>query len=55
VQGATRSGFAHSQLAVVLPIALGGDGLIWLFHLDNIGRLWAGKERRIGWPKGDTT
>lgn len=27
---------------------LGGPGLIWLFHLDNIGRLIAGKERRIG-------
>jgi hypothetical protein len=29
---------------------VGGAGLIWLFHLDNIQRLLAGKERRIG-PK----
>lgn len=27
-------------------------GLIWLFHADNIGRLLAGQERRIGPSKG---
>jgi glycerol-3-phosphate acyltransferase PlsY len=27
---------------------LGGAGLIWLFHIDNIQRLLAGKERRLG-------
>jgi acyl phosphate:glycerol-3-phosphate acyltransferase len=27
---------------------LGVPGLIWLFHLDNIGRLLRGQERRVG-------
>jgi glycerol-3-phosphate acyltransferase PlsY len=27
---------------------VGVPGLIWLFHLDNIGRLLSGRERRIG-------
>jgi glycerol-3-phosphate acyltransferase PlsY len=27
---------------------LGGAGLIWLFHVDNIQRLLSGKERRVG-------
>jgi acyl phosphate:glycerol-3-phosphate acyltransferase len=29
---------------------IGVPGLIWLFHADNIARLLAGKERRIGPP-----
>ncbi len=37
---------------------VGVPGLIWLFHLDNIGRLLRGEERRIGGrrakPAGDT-
>jgi acyl phosphate:glycerol-3-phosphate acyltransferase len=42
-------------LTAVVPLppiyyvyGLGVTGLIWLFHLDNIGRLLAGKERHIG-------
>jgi glycerol-3-phosphate acyltransferase PlsY len=33
--------------------AVGGAGLVWLFHLDNIGRLLRGEERKIhlGRPK----
>lgn len=30
---------------------IGGAVLIWVFHKDNIGRLLAGTERRIGTPK----
>lgn len=33
---------------------VGGAGLIWLFHYDNIGRLLSGKERRIGRKPSDT-
>lgn len=32
--------------------AAGGTGLIWLFHTDNIQRLLAGQERKIGAPPG---
>jgi acyl phosphate:glycerol-3-phosphate acyltransferase len=42
-------------VAAVTPLApiffvygVGVPGLIWLFHLDNIGRLLKGEERRIG-------
>ena len=31
--------------------AVGGAALIWLFHLDNIQRLLAGQERKIGTPR----
>jgi acyl phosphate:glycerol-3-phosphate acyltransferase len=31
--------------------AIGGPGLVWLFHHDNIARLLRGQERRIGTPK----
>ena len=31
-----------------------GAGLIWLFHMDNIGRLFRGEERRIGGRHGKT-
>lgn len=48
-------GVAMVIVAAVTPLApvyflygIGVPGLIWLFHLDNIGRLLAGKERRIG-------
>ena len=30
--------------------AIGGAGLVWLFHVDNIQRLLAGRERRIDDP-----
>jgi acyl phosphate:glycerol-3-phosphate acyltransferase len=48
-------GIAMIVIAAVTPLApiyfvygAGVPGLIWLFHLDNIQRLIAGKERRIG-------
>ena len=31
--------------------AIGGAGLVWLFHWDNIGRLLRGEERKIGTPR----
>jgi glycerol-3-phosphate acyltransferase PlsY len=31
--------------------AIGGPGLVWLFHHDNIGRLLRGEERKIGTPR----
>jgi len=31
--------------------AVGGAGLVWLFHWDNIGRLLRGQERKIGAPR----
>jgi glycerol-3-phosphate acyltransferase PlsY len=31
--------------------AVGGAGLVWLFHWDNIGRLLRGQERKIGTPR----
>jgi acyl phosphate:glycerol-3-phosphate acyltransferase len=33
--------------------AVGGTTLVWLFHLDNIQRLLAGTERKIGTPRTD--
>ena len=33
--------------------AVGGAGLVWLFHWDNIGRLLRGQERKIGTPRTD--
>ncbi|HSW42717.1 MAG TPA: glycerol-3-phosphate 1-O-acyltransferase PlsY [Patescibacteria group bacterium] len=33
---------------VLLAFAIGGALLIWLFHLDNIGRLLRGEERKFG-------
>ena len=48
-------GIAMIVVAIVTPLApiyivygIGVPGLIWLFHLDNIGRLLRGEERRIG-------
>ncbi len=53
--GATVGGivFAIQILAVPLPYALlgyaiGAPALIWLFHLDNVGRLMRGEERKFG-------
>ena len=34
---------------------VGVPGLIWLFHLDNIGRLLRGQERRVGPRSGPAT
>lgn len=33
---------------VLLVLAIGAPALIWLFHLDNIGRLLRGEERKFG-------
>jgi glycerol-3-phosphate acyltransferase PlsY len=33
--------------------AVGGTGLVWLFHADNVGRLLRGQERKIGTPRTD--
>jgi glycerol-3-phosphate acyltransferase PlsY len=48
-------GLAMIVVAAVTPLApiyfvygVGVPGLIWAFHLDNIGRLLSGKERRVG-------
>lgn len=55
------SAFAGVLLAVVTAAtqgdpwlyvyAVGGAGLVWLFHWDNIGRLLRGEERKIGTPR----
>ena len=34
--------------------AIGGPGLVWLFHWDNIGRLLRGQERKIGTPRPES-
>ena len=51
-------GIAMVVVTAVAPLApvyfvygIGVPGLIWLFHLDNIGRLLRGEERRIGGRK----
>jgi acyl phosphate:glycerol-3-phosphate acyltransferase len=48
-------GITMIVVAAVTPLApiyfvygLGVPGLIWLFHVDNIGRLLRGEERRVG-------
>jgi len=48
-------GIAMIVIAAVTPLApiyfvygVGVPGLIWLFHVDNIGRLLRGEERRVG-------
>jgi glycerol-3-phosphate acyltransferase PlsY len=48
-------GIAMIAITAVTPLApiyfvygVGVPGLIWLFHIDNIGRLLRGEERRIG-------
>ncbi|HEU6438829.1 MAG TPA: glycerol-3-phosphate acyltransferase, partial [Terriglobales bacterium] len=48
-------GIAMIAVTAITPLApiyyvygIGVPGLIWLFHLDNIGRLLRGEERRIG-------
>jgi len=48
-------GIAMAVVTAVTPLAsiyyvyaVGVPGLIWLFHVDNIGRLLRGEERRVG-------
>jgi glycerol-3-phosphate acyltransferase PlsY len=52
-------GIVMIVIAVATPLApiyivygVGVPGLIWLFHLDNIGRLLRGQERQIGRSPG---
>jgi glycerol-3-phosphate acyltransferase PlsY len=33
--------------------AVGGAGLVWLFHLDNIGRLLRGEERKLDFGRSN--
>ncbi|MGD0409717.1 MAG: glycerol-3-phosphate 1-O-acyltransferase PlsY [Candidatus Limnocylindrales bacterium] len=54
-------GIAMIVVAAVTPLApiyfvygMGVPALIWLFHIDNIGRLLRGEERRIGRRSGPT-
>ncbi|MBP1705010.1 MAG: putative glycerol-3-phosphate acyltransferase [Chloroflexi bacterium] len=56
--GAAAAGVAYLgiQLATGGPAAyifyaFAGPALIWLFHLDNIGRLLAGTERKLDWRR----
>ncbi len=59
----TASAAAGIGLAIVTAVtpldpflyvyAVGGAGLVWLFHWDNIGRLLRGQERKIGTPRPD--
>lgn len=49
----------HGLDAWLYVYALGGAGLVWLFHLDNVGRLLRGEERKLDFgrskpPPSDT-
>jgi acyl phosphate:glycerol-3-phosphate acyltransferase len=39
---------ATGQPAALLGFSIGAPVLVWLFHLDNIGRLLRGEERKFG-------
>lgn len=56
--GSAVGGLLLAVLTAVTPLdpwlyvyAVGGAGLVWVFHWDNIGRLLRGQERRIGAPR----
>ena len=56
--GSALGGVLLAVATYVVPLspwyylyAVGGAALIWLFHIDNIQRLLAGTERRIGTPR----
>lgn len=56
--GAAMGGVLLAVATAVTPLdpwlyvyAVGGAGLVWLFHWDNIGRLLRGEERKIGTPR----
>jgi len=60
LSGAAIAGVLLAIQTAVTPLdpalylyAIGGPGLVWLFHWDNIGRLIRGKERKIGTPRPD--
>ncbi len=46
------AGDATPAAAIYFVYGVGVPGLIWLFHVDNIGRLLRGEERRIGRRSG---
>ena len=55
--GSAAAGILLVVATYVIPLdpwmyvyAVGGTGLVWLFHADNIGRLLRGQERKIGTP-----
>ena len=56
--GSAFGGILLAILVYTVPLdpflyvfAVGGTGLVWLFHWDNIGRLLRGQERKIGAPR----
>jgi acyl phosphate:glycerol-3-phosphate acyltransferase len=58
LSGSLFGGILLAIATTVVPLdpwlygyAVGGPALVWLFHHDNIGRLLAGKERKIGTPR----
>jgi glycerol-3-phosphate acyltransferase PlsY len=58
--GSAAAGVLMVIATTVIPLdpwmylyAVGGTGLIWLFHADNIARLMRGEERKIGTPRAD--
>lgn len=61
LSGAAFGGLLMALQTYMVPLdpwmyvwAVAGTGLVWLFHWDNIGRLLAGKERKIGAPRPAT-
>jgi glycerol-3-phosphate acyltransferase PlsY len=58
LSGSLFGGILLAIVTTVVPLdpwlyvyAAGGPALVWLFHHDNIARLLAGKERKIGSPR----
>jgi glycerol-3-phosphate acyltransferase PlsY len=58
LSGSLFGGILLAVATAVVPLdpwlyvyAVGGPALVWLFHHDNIARLLAGKERKIGTPR----
>ena len=58
LSGSLFGGILLAIATAVVPLdpwlyvyAAGGPALVWLFHHDNIARLLAGKERKIGSPR----
>ena len=58
LSGSLLGGILLALATAVTPLdpwlyvyAVGGPALVWLFHHDNIARLLAGEERKIGTPR----
>ena len=58
--GSAAAGIMLAIATATIPLdpwmyvyAVGGTGLVWLFHWDNVGRLLRGQERKIGTPRTD--